>query len=59
MRHKEPVIYEDAHIIEDRKKHLHHLGQPSDCRCEPTCEYIEKSADGYVWRRVIRHGRLS
>ena len=49
---------DDSHVIPIGEKKLHVRGRLTDCRCEPVPQYIEKTCDGFIWRRVIVHGRL-
>jgi hypothetical protein len=48
----------DVHVFEPGGIGGHVIGEPHVCRCEPTCPYIERTPEGYIWRRVIIHGSL-
>lgn len=46
----------DAHIFPGKDKKKHVIGEPHMCICEPVTKFIEKTPEGYIWRRVIVHG---
>lgn len=47
----------DAHVFpKGRKGHV--VGKLTDCPCEIVPRYIERTPDGFIWRRVAVHGQL-
>lgn len=48
----------NIHIIPEDEAKRHVAGKMTSCPCEPVTAYIEKTEDGYIWRRFLKHGHI-
>jgi hypothetical protein len=57
---KEKTYPTATHVVPKGEKDIHNFDGPTSCRCEPVTKYLERTTtpDGFVWRRVLVHGRL-